>query len=143
MAALTGHAPHPSEDEEAFLAHSISFARMIASPGHPFDETMQRGQILADVKRAHNPTGFGRQIAAMVAAGDLRARLKTITVPTLVVHGANDVLIPPAGGRDIAANIAGARLRLIEGMGHDIPPELYGDITLAIAGNARRARRCT
>jgi pimeloyl-ACP methyl ester carboxylesterase len=141
MAALTRRAPHPLEDEEGFLAHSIALSRVIGSPGYPFDEAAQRAQALAEVKRAYNPAGFGRQIAAMVAAGDLRVRLKTIAVPTLVMHGANDVLMPPAGGRDTAANINGAKLRIIEGMGHDLPPELYEDVISAIAENARRARQ--
>jgi pimeloyl-ACP methyl ester carboxylesterase len=121
-----------------FLAHSIALSRVIGSPGYPFDEAAQRAQALAEVRRAYNPAGFGRQIAAIVAAGDLRARLKTIAVPTLVVHGANDPLIHPAGGHDTAANIKGAKLRVIDGMGHDLPPELYEDVTSAIAGNARR-----
>jgi pimeloyl-ACP methyl ester carboxylesterase len=141
MEALTQRAPHPSEDEEGFLTHSIAFSRMIASPGYPFDETIQRDQALAEVRRAYNPAGFGRQIAAMVAVGDLRVRLKVIAVPTLVVHGANDLLMPPACGLDTAANIKGAELRIIEGMGHDLPSELYEDLTSAIAGNARRAHQ--
>lgn len=141
MAMLTRRAPHPLEDEEGFLAHSIVFSRTIGSPGYPFDEAVQRAQSLAEVKRAYNPAGFGRQIAAMAATGDLRVRLKTIAVPTLVVHGANDPLMPVAGGRDTAANINGAELKVIDGMGHDLPPELYEDITSAIAGNARRARQ--
>jgi pimeloyl-ACP methyl ester carboxylesterase len=139
MAALTRRAPHPLEDEEGFVAHNMTLARAIGSPDYPVDETTQRDQVRAELKRAYNPAGFGRQIAAMVATGDLRARLKTITAPTLVIHGANDPLIHPAGGRDTAANIEGAELKIIEGMGHDLPPELYEDMASAIAENARRA----
>lgn len=139
MAMLTRRAPNPSEDEEGFLAHCVAFSRAISSPGYPFDEATQRLQALAEVRRAYNPAGFGRQIAAMVAAGDLRPQLKTIVAPTLVMHGENDPLIPPAAGRDTAANIKGAELKMIEGMGHDLPPELYEAVTSAIAGNARRA----
>ncbi|OWK39165.1 alpha/beta fold hydrolase [Fimbriiglobus ruber] len=138
MAALTSRPPHPSEDEESFLTHSVAFARVIGSPGYPFDEAAQRAQALADAKRAYNPAGFGRQIAAIVATGDRRARLKTITAPTLVVHGADDPLIPKAGGEDTAANIKGAELKVIPGMGHDLPPALYETVALAIAANARR-----
>jgi pimeloyl-ACP methyl ester carboxylesterase len=139
MEMLIKRAPHPLEDEEGFLTQSIAFSRMISGPGYPFDEAMQRDQALAEVKRAYNPAGFARQIAALVAAGDLRVRLREISAPTLVMHGANDPLIPPAGGQDTASNIKGAELRIIDGMGHDLPPELYEDVTSAIAGNARRA----
>jgi pimeloyl-ACP methyl ester carboxylesterase len=140
MAALTRRAPHPLEDEEGFLAHSIALSRVIGSPGYPFDEAAQRAQALAEVKRAYNPAGFGRQIAAIAATGDRRKRLNTIVAPTLVVHGAADNLVPVAAGRDTAANIKGAELTVIEGMGHDLPPELYETLAQAIAGNARRAR---
>jgi pimeloyl-ACP methyl ester carboxylesterase len=139
MAMATRRAPDPSHDEEGFIAHNIAFARAIASPFHRFDEAAQRTQTLAELRRAYNPAGFGRQLAAMAASGDLRARLNTIAVPTLVVHGANDPLMPLAGGRDTAANIRGAELLVIEGMGHDLPPELYQTVTSAIAANARRA----
>jgi pimeloyl-ACP methyl ester carboxylesterase len=140
MAMLTRRPPDPSEDEESFLAHGVALSRTIGSPGYPFDEAAQRAQLSAELERAYNPAGFGRQIAAMAATGDLRARLKNVAVPTLVIHGANDPLMPLAGGRDTAANIEGAELKVIEGMGHDIPSELYENITSAIAGNARRRR---
>ncbi|MGL4287197.1 MAG: alpha/beta fold hydrolase [Phreatobacter sp.] len=141
VAALTRRAPDPSGDEEGFLAHAIGLARVIASPGYPFDETAQRAQALAELRRASNPAGFGRQIAAIAATGDRRARLNTITVPTLVVHGAADKLVPAAAGRDTAENIPGAELKVIDGMGHDLPPELYETVISAIVANARRACR--
>jgi pimeloyl-ACP methyl ester carboxylesterase len=138
MAVLTQRAPHPSQDEKGFLDHSVRAARILGSPGLPFDEAAQRAQALGEAKRAYNPAGFGRQIAAIVAAGDRRARLNTIAAPTLVLHGAADPLIPLAGGKDTAANIKGAELRVIEGMGHEIPPGLYQTVVRAIADNARR-----
>ncbi|WP_158816990.1 alpha/beta fold hydrolase [Methylocapsa sp. S129] len=139
MAVLTQPAPHPSEDEEAFLVHNVRVARVIGSPGYPFDEGAHRAQIVAEYRRAYNPAGFGRQIAAMVATGDRRTRLNAIVAPTLIVHGAADPLIPLTGGQDTAANISGAELLAIEGMGHDLPPELYQTVALAIARNAQRA----
>lgn len=138
MAALTRRAPHPSEDEEGFLDHSIALSRAIAGPGYPFDETAQRDQALAEAKRGYNPAGFNRQIAAIAATGDLRARLATITAPALVVHGSDDPLVPLPAGRDTAANIHGAELLIIEGMGHALPPPLYETVADAIARNVRR-----
>ncbi|MDR3513249.1 MAG: alpha/beta hydrolase [Caulobacteraceae bacterium] len=141
MAVLTQRPPSPFEDEAGFLAHSARSARVIGSPGFPFDEAAQRAEALAAAQRAYNPAGFGRQIAAITATGDRRARLNTIAAPTLVVHGAADPLVPLAGGQDTAANIRGAELKVIEGMGHDLPPALYETLALAIAANARRARQ--
>jgi len=64
--------------------------------------------------------------------------LTKIVAPTLVVHGAVDKLVPVAAGRDTAAHIKGAELKVIEGMGHDLPPELYETVISAIVDNARR-----
>ena len=133
MTVLTQRPPHPSQDEQGFLDHSVRKARVLSSPGFPFDEAAQRAQALAAANRAYDPAGFGRQIAALVANGDRRALLSTITVPTLVVHGTADPLIPLEAGEDTAANVPGAQLKVFEGMGHEIPPELYETIAQAIA----------
>jgi pimeloyl-ACP methyl ester carboxylesterase len=79
-------------------------------------------------------------MAAVTATGDRRAKLATITAPTLVIHGTDDPLVPVEGGRDTAANIKGAELIEIPGMGHDLPPALFDRIADAIAGVAARAR---
>jgi len=139
MAMLTRPTPNPFADEAGFLAHSLGFARCIAGPGHTFDEEAHRAQIRAETSRAWNPAGFGRQIAAIAATGDIRSRLAKITAPTLVVHGTHDRLFPPACGEDIAANVAGADLMLIDGMGHDLPPALYRQVGDAIAALAARS----
>jgi pimeloyl-ACP methyl ester carboxylesterase len=137
MAVLTQRPPHPSRDEQGFLDHSVRAARLLSSPGFPFDEAAQRAQALAAAQRAYDPAGFSRQIAALVASGDRRAALNRITAPTLVVHGSADPLIPLAAGEDTAANVPGADLRVCAGMGHEIPPELYGFIAQAIADHAK------
>lgn len=139
MAALTQRGPNPLEDEAGYLGHSVASARVIASPGFPFEEDAQRAQALAEFRRAYDPAGFGRQLAAMITAGDRRARLNTIVAPTLVLHGAADPLIPVAGGRDTALNIRGAELLVMDGMGHDFPTALHGPFAVAIAANAKRA----
>ncbi len=141
MSALTRRAPDPARDEPGYLDHCVAAARVIASPGFGFDEHAYRAQALAELKRAYNPAGFGRQIAAMITAGDRRARLNTIVAPTLVVHGVDDPLIPVAGGRDTAASITDSKLMVIEGMGHDLPIELHETFTRAIVDNARRSHR--
>ena len=101
---------------------------------------MLRANALADVKRCYEPTGFARQMAAVTATGDRRAKLKTITAPTVVIHGVADPLVPVEGGRDTAANIPGAELIEIPGMGHDLPVALYDAIADAIAKVAERSK---
>ena len=138
MEALTSPAPHPLQDEQGYLAHCVALSQAIAGRGYPFDESAQRYQALVEVKRAYNPTGFLRQIAAIAATGDLRVHLANISVPTLVLHGADDPLVPPEAGKDTAANIQGAELLIIEGMGHDLPPAMFGNVVRAITDNALR-----
>ncbi|NVO06183.1 MAG: alpha/beta hydrolase, partial [Rhodoferax sp.] len=93
MAAMTAPAPHPLTDEPGYLAHCVAIAQAIAGRGYPFDESAQRNQALAEVKRAYNPSGFWRQIAAIAATGDLRPRLAKIRAPTLVLHGSDAPLV--------------------------------------------------
>jgi pimeloyl-ACP methyl ester carboxylesterase len=139
MAAMTSPAPHPLKDEQGFLAHCVALSQAIAGRGYPFDEKAQRDQSLIEVERAYNPTGFLRQIAAIAATGDLRTHLANIIAPTLVLHGADDPLVPVAAGKDTAANIQGAELLIVEGMGHELPPAMFGNVVRAITDNARRA----
>lgn len=141
MAALTRPAPDPRVDRDGYLDHAVAAARAIASPGFPFDPAAHRALALAELGRGYNPVGFGRQIAAIAATGDLRPLSRTITAPTLIIHGADDPLIPPACGRDIAATIPGARLMVIDGMGHDLPPALYPAVAVAIAELTRAGGR--
>ncbi len=132
MAMLTRPAPDPRRDRDGFLDHATAVAQAIGS--RPFDAGAARAQAEAELDRAYNPAGFGRQIAAIAATGDLRPLIRTIAAPTLVVHGADDPLVPPDCGRDIVANIPGARLMLIDGMGHDLPPAVHRIVADAIAG---------
>ena len=138
MAAMTSPAPHPFKDEQGYLAHCVAFSKVIAGRGYPFDQSAQRDQALAEVKRAYNPSGFWRHIAAIAATGYLRSRLAKIAAPALVLHGSDDPLVPPESGQDIAANIKEAKLLIVEGMGHDFPPSLFGFVADVIAENARR-----
>lgn len=138
MATLTRRGADPQDDKAGYLSHIVAAARVIASPGFPFDQDAQRLQALAEFNRSYDQAGFARQIAAMITAGDRRAKLSTIVAPTLVVHGAQDLLIPLAGGQDTAANIDGARLLVIDGMGHDMPAELTEIFVRAITANAQR-----
>lgn len=139
MAMMTAPAPNPFEDEAGFLAHSLSFAKRIAGTGYPFEEDEYRALLLEEVRRAYDPGCVGRQIAAIAISGDRRPRLATIKAPALVIHGVDDPLFVPACGEDTASAIPGAELMLVDGMGHDLPPQLYKKVADGIERTARRS----
>ena len=128
-----------STDMEALVAHGVKAAKVIGSPGYPADDAVLAERIRSDAARSHYPVGFSRQLAAIMANGDRRKRLAGIKAPTLVIHGTDDPLVPVEAGRDTAANIPGARLVEIPGMGHDLPTPLIGRITDLIASHAKAA----
>ncbi|MBL8582969.1 MAG: alpha/beta hydrolase [Rhizobiaceae bacterium] len=141
MAMMMRTAPDPAVDPTGFLAVRLAFARRIAGTGHAFDEDAHRALLLQEAGRFYDPDGTARQVAAMAVAGDRRARLAMISVPTLVIHGTDDPLILPACGQDTARSIRNARTMLIEGMGHDLPPGLDRTIVDAICEVARKGSR--
>lgn len=139
-AVLTQVAPDPKLDEEAFVAHGMKNARTIGSPGYPWTEDALRNRVLSEMRRAFNPKGVQRQRGAIGASGDRTEKLARLNVPTVVLHGEADPLIPMAGGEATAKAIPGADLRIIPGMGHDLPEPLYDTIIDAIVAAAERAR---
>jgi pimeloyl-ACP methyl ester carboxylesterase len=133
--------PDPDGDTEAIIANAIALNRLLAGPKYPPDEKRIRELVLRTMKRSDDRAGTARQLAA-VALGfyeDRRPKLKTIRVPTVVVHGAEDPLMSVEGGKDTAANIPGAELRILPDMGHDLPIPLVKDFADAITSAARRA----
>ena len=135
MKALAGRPT--TGDPEEMIAYMKRAAGVIGSPAYPPTEERLDWRVRRDFNRAWYPPGFARQMAAIIADGDRREMLRTITVPTLVIHGEDDPLVPIAGGRDTADNIPGARLMTIPGMGHDLPLALVDTLADAIAGHAR------
>ena len=132
--------PDPGADYEAFVAGGMKNARTIGSPGYPWGEHELRTRVESEYRRAYNPPGVARQMAAIRGDGDRIGSLKALRLPVVVLHGADDPLIPPVGGQATAAAIPGAELRMIPGMGHDLPPGLYDIFLDAILGAASRAR---
>ena len=128
-----------SNDEAVLVEHGIMLARTIGSPGFPAQEERLRERTLASVKRSFYPEGPTRHLSAIVADGDRSTMLREISVPTLVLHGEDDPLVPCEGGRDTAACIPAARLRTIPGWGHDLPLELVETLSDEIASHARNA----
>lgn len=120
---------------EGAVARAIEAARTWGSPDH-IDPDRLREAALADYERCFCPEGVARQMAAINASGSRTEALRSVTVPTLVVHGDQDNLIDPSGGRRTAEVIPGARFELIEGMGHDYPPAFWDRIVDLVADHA-------
>jgi pimeloyl-ACP methyl ester carboxylesterase len=135
-ALLTRRAPR---DKEGFVEFFIRVFRIIGSKGFLRDDERTRRIAAATYDRGHHPAGEGRQLAAIIASGDRTERLRQLHVPTTVIHGLDDPLVPFRAGRATARAIPGARLIAIPGMGHDLPPQLWPQIIDAIAQNAARA----
>ncbi|MEC7421801.1 MAG: alpha/beta fold hydrolase [Pseudomonadota bacterium] len=128
-----------STEEGVLVEHGMMLARTIGSPGYPAPEDRLRERTLASARRSFYPEGPTRHLSAIVADGDRRAMLRDIAVPTLVLHGEDDPLVPCEGGRDTAASIPGAKLKTIPGWGHDLPLELVDELAGAIGEHARQS----
>jgi pimeloyl-ACP methyl ester carboxylesterase len=128
-------------DREAVIAHNMRTIELIGSPAFPIDEETRRQMTSISFDRCFFPSGFARHVAAIIKDGDRRDRLRTIEAPTLVIHGREDPLVPLAGGMDTAKHIAGARLEIIDGMGHNFPIELWPRIIDLIDEHAKRSDR--
>ncbi len=125
--------------ESVLVDHGVKIGRTIGSPGYPADEERLRANVTRDFRRSFYPAGMPRQLAAIIADGCRRERLAGVRAPTLVIHGEGDPLVPLEGGKDTAAHVPGARLKVIPGMGHDLPLALVDEIADAIAEHARAA----
>ena len=130
--------PADPDDKELVIEHLVHAFGVIGSPGYPSTREELRSRIGRAVRRAYDPAGVARQLVAVIAAGDRRKQLKEIKAPTMVIHGADDPLVPLAAGRDTAAHIPGARLEVIEGMGHDFPEALMPRLAALIADHCAR-----
>ena len=130
----------PPRERAAAVEHVVLMFSKIGSPGFPFDEENVRRVAELSIDRGPgDAAGTGRQIAAIMASGNRTPDLRRIIAPTLVIHGTRDRLVPPSGGRATARAIAGSRLLLIDGMGHDLPRDAWPRIIDGIAENAARA----
>ena len=117
-------AKNGESSEKASVEHSVKFFQAISSPGYPPDVAYLRERVMLSTQRSFNPDGLLRQMVAIAADSTRASQLKTITAPTLVLHGKADPLVPFACGQDTAQRIPGAYLVGIDGMGHDLPPEV-------------------
>jgi len=136
IAAVVAPAP---KGRGAYVEHNVNVWRKIWSPGFPFDEKRAREFIEKCYDRSYYPHGMARQNAALLVSGDRRPLLSSIKAPTLVIHGGDDPLIPVEGGKDTAKSIPGSKLLIIDGMGHDMPKEVWPQIIDAISNHTLQA----
>ena len=135
--------PIPTE-RAAYIDYMLGFFKMVAGHGYPMDEEWVGRKMAASYDRCFYPNGIGRQVIAIMAQNNRKAALASIKVPVLVIHGTDDSLVPVEGGKETAAAIPGARLILIEGMGHDIPHGgAWPQIVEAIEAHTRKATNNT
>jgi pimeloyl-ACP methyl ester carboxylesterase len=131
-------APAP-DNREGRIELGVWAKRKLVGPADPFDDDYERARIVRAVDRGSNPAGFVRQLQAIGVAEGRLERLATLRVPTLVIHGDADILVPVENGRLVAAAVPGARLLEIDGMGHDLPRRIWSQVADAIAELARQA----
>jgi proline iminopeptidase len=124
---------------EGLVDHYVHLFRVIGSPGYPTPEPQLRERLRRGLVRAFRPMGTMRQMIAILASPDRSLMLPQITAPALVIHGAADPLVPVAHGEDTASKIPGATLKVIPGMGHDLPPALMPQLTAVIAAHCAAA----
>ena len=133
--------PAPPTREQR-IEQSLFVIRALRGSRDPLDEEYERAKAARAIDRAYHPAGYARQLVAILAAPSRVARLRSLRLPTLVIHGREDILIPPENGRIVAGAVRGARLMEVDGMGHDLPKSVWPDVADAIAELARQAAQC-
>jgi pimeloyl-ACP methyl ester carboxylesterase len=126
---LMGILARPKDSSrEGIIENAVRVGRLIGSPGYPQPEERMRAEAIESYDRSYYPAGIGRHFAAVLGSGSLSRYDRQIKAPTLVIHGKADKLMRPSGGRAIARAINGARLVLFDGMGHELPEQLWDQI---------------
>jgi pimeloyl-ACP methyl ester carboxylesterase len=123
--------------DQARLAYHWKLWRLIGSPGYRLSDEELRGFLNRVFERGMTAAGTARQTLAIFAAPSRVTDLNKLAVPTLVIHGDSDPLIPVECGKDIANAIPGARIEIIEGMGHDLPVALNDRLNRLITRHAK------
>lgn len=131
--------PPADEERETVIAHGIALRKVIGSPGYPSSDAELRALVERNVDRSFYPQGAARQYNAILASGGRVKQLPSVKTPTLVIHGADDPVVPLPAGQDTAALVPGARLEVIAGMGHDLPRALLPRLANLIGGHAKAA----
>ena len=127
------------KSRDALIDRTMELFSLIRTEGDDSGEF--RAKIEQGFDRSYYPSGVRRQLAAIIATGDLRPHIRKITAPTLIIHGSKDPLAPLEAGKDSARNIPNARLEIIEGMAHDLPKKFLPRLSALIVDHARAAEK--
>jgi pimeloyl-ACP methyl ester carboxylesterase len=129
----------PPQGKEEFVVRFGETWKLLRGGSFPEEEALDLDRAERVFARGLNPAGVGRQLRAVLASGSRKERLRGVKTPTLVIHGTVDPLVRPEGGKDTAESIPGAKLLMIEGMGHALPMRFWPDIIRAIDKHAHGA----
>lgn len=126
--------------KEAIIQYHMKMNRLIGSPNYPTEEQELHKRAKINLERGYNPAGVKRQLAAITASGDRRKLARKIKVPTLVIHGSADPVIPLSAGIETAKHIRKAKLKVVYGLGHDFPVPLMPKLTKWISKHALKSQ---
>jgi pimeloyl-ACP methyl ester carboxylesterase len=129
----------PGHDVESVVASGLEARRILGGVNNPFDQDYERRKIVRAFERSYYRAGYGRQVVAILVAKSRVPALRNVKVPTLVIHGIDDPLVPLENGRRVAAAVPGAQMIELEGTGHNLPEHHWDRVADAIAETARRA----
>jgi pimeloyl-ACP methyl ester carboxylesterase len=138
LAILTG--PDPGSPREVIVDNAVRANRIIGSPRYPAPEERLRAEAIESYERCYYPWGVARHFGAVLGSGSLVGYDRQITAPTVVMHGLADKLMRPSGGRAVARAVDGARLVLFDGMGHELPEELWDRVISELTTNFAASR---
>ncbi|CQD10937.1 lipG [Mycobacterium europaeum] len=137
LALLKG--PPPGSPREVILDNAVRVGNIIGSPRYRVPEEQARAEAAEGYDRNYYPQGVARHFGAVLGSGSLRRYNRRTVAPTVVIHGRADKLMRPFGGRAVARAIDGARLVLFDGMGHDLPQQLWDHVIGVLTSNFAKA----
>lgn len=130
--AMLSAQPEGTEREQ-LIAHGMKLRTVISGPGYPTDPAAMRALVERNIDRRYYPPGAARQYLAIMASGPRVDLLKTVKVPTLVLHGEDDPLLPVECGRDVATLVPGAKIETFPGWGHDVPEQIVPNLVASVS----------
>ncbi|MGH3959336.1 alpha/beta fold hydrolase [Mycobacterium sp.] len=137
LALLNG--PPPGSPREVIVDNAVRVTRIIGSPAYPAPEERIRKEAIESYERSYYPWGIPRHFSAVLASGSLVRYDRRITAPTVVLHGLADKLMRPSGGCAVARAIRGARWVTFDGMGHELPEQLWDQVIRELTATFARA----
>jgi len=131
--------PPPGSPREVIIDNAVRVGNMIGSPRYRMPEDQARAEAAERYDRNYYPQGVARHFGAVLGTGSLLHYNRRTVAPTVVIHGKGDKLMRPFGGRAVAKAIDGARLVLFDGMGHDLPQQLWDQVISVLTSNFAKA----